>query len=178
MWGNGIDPPADINPHPDLASRISARDQPALQPTAITTRLVSALVVIGLYFGASAPLNRPVQRGLQLGFDTGCVIRTEQMTDPFDRSLLSVPSRAVCERSTAGTSQVSRRSAETGAAPASWKLVYPWPVVAFCSPCADQAGAGCRPAWSVQSDTPISAGFSWVPGDPVGHAWARLPIHQ
>jgi hypothetical protein len=36
--------------------------------------------------------------------------------------------------------------------------VYPWPVVAFCSPCADQAGAGCRLAWSVQSDTPMSAG--------------------
>jgi hypothetical protein len=25
--------------------------------------------------GASAPLNRPVQRGLELAFDTACVIR-------------------------------------------------------------------------------------------------------
>ena len=51
--------------------------------------------------------------------DTGCVIRTEQVTVPFDRSPLSVPSREVCERSTAGTSQVSGRSAEAGAAPVS-----------------------------------------------------------
>jgi hypothetical protein len=52
-----------------------------------------------------------------LAFDTGCVIRTAQVTGPFDRSPLSVPSREVHERSTVGTSQVSRRSAETDAAP-------------------------------------------------------------
>jgi hypothetical protein len=46
-----------------------------------------------------------------------------QVTGPFDRSPLSVSSREVYERSTAGTSQVSGRSAETDAAPASWKLV-------------------------------------------------------
>ena len=68
-------------------------------------------------------LNRPVQRGLELAFDAGRAIRAAQVTGPFDRSPLSVPSREVYERSTAGTSQVSRRSAETGAAPASWKLV-------------------------------------------------------
>ena len=128
----------------------------AHQPAAAGT----AVGGMALGSGAGAPLNRPVQRGMELVFDTGCAIRTAQVTRPFDRSPLSVPSREVYERSTAGTSQVSRRSAETGAAPASWKLVYPWPVVAFCSPCADHAGAGCRLAWSVQSDTPISAGFS------------------
>ena len=64
---------------------------------------------------------------------TGCAIRAVQVTDPFDRSPLSVPSREVHERSTAGTSQVSKRSAETGVAPASRKQVYSWPVVAFCT---------------------------------------------
>ena len=68
---------------------------------------------------ASAALNRPVQRGLELAFDTGCFIRTAQVTGPFDRSPLLAPSREVYERSTAGTFQVSRRSAETDAAPAS-----------------------------------------------------------
>jgi hypothetical protein len=34
-------------------------------------------------------------------------------------------------------------------APTSW--VYPWPVVAFCSPSADRARLACCPAWSVQA---------------------------
>jgi len=63
MRGYRVHPPADISPHLGLASRASQPDQPALQPTAIITRLVSALVVMALCSGASAPLNRPVQRG-------------------------------------------------------------------------------------------------------------------
>jgi hypothetical protein len=65
MWGYGDDPPptpADINPI-WVWRRASQPDQPALQPTAIITRLVSALVVKGLCSRVSAPLNRPVQRG-------------------------------------------------------------------------------------------------------------------
>jgi hypothetical protein len=69
-------------------------------------------VVMVLCSGASVPLNRPVQRWAELAFDTGCVIRTAQVTGPFDPSPLSVPSREVYERSTAGTSQVSGRSAK------------------------------------------------------------------
>jgi len=48
--------------------------------------------------------------------DTGYAIRTAQVTGLFDLSPSSVPSREVHERSTAGTSQVSKRPAETGAA--------------------------------------------------------------
>jgi hypothetical protein len=67
--------------------------------------------------------------------DTGYVIRTAQVTGLFDLSpLSSVPSREVHERSTAGTSQVSKRSAETGAATANREPVHPWPVVAFFRP--------------------------------------------
>jgi len=66
-------------------------------------------------------LNRLAQRrpGAGRPCDTGYVIRTAQITGLFDLSpLLAVPSREVHERSTAGTSQVSKRSAETGAATA------------------------------------------------------------
>jgi hypothetical protein len=81
MWGYGVGPPADINPHLGL------------QPMAITTRLVGALVDPGVYgsaLGASTPLNPPVQQGV-------------------NHSPSSVPSREVHKRSTAGTSQVSER---------------------------------------------------------------------
>ena len=53
MWGYGVDPPADINPI-WVWRRASQPDQPALQPTAITTRLVGALVVM-----ARAPVPAP-----------------------------------------------------------------------------------------------------------------------
>ncbi len=43
---------------------------------------------------------------------TSCVIRTAQVTGPFDPLPSSVPSREVHDRSAAGTSQVSQRPAE------------------------------------------------------------------
>lgn len=46
------------------------------------------------------------------------------------------------------------------------------------SPSADQVGAARCPAWSVQSDTPVSAAFSRLPVDPVGYAWARPSTRQ
>jgi hypothetical protein len=98
-----------------------------------------------------------------LAFDTGCAITAVQVTGPFDRSPLSVPSREVNERSTAGTSQVSRRSA-------SWKLVYPRPVVAFCSPCADQARAAARRGQTnaIPRCQQGSRECPWIPGPRVG----------
>ena len=123
MWGYGVDPPADINPHLGLVSRMSV--------------------------------------GLKLAFVAQVAssgLRSSQVL--FDRSPTSGPSREVHERSTAGTSQVSKKPTGTGAAPASWKQAYPWPVVAFCSPPADKTGAACCPTWSAQNDTPISAAFT------------------
>jgi hypothetical protein len=77
---------------------------------------------------------RPVQRCLeQAPCDTGYLIGTAQVTGLLDLSPSSVPSCDVHERSTAGTSQVRKRSAETGAATANREPVHPWPV-AFCRP--------------------------------------------
>lgn len=156
--------PADINPHLGLASRISAR------PAGIAAD--GHHHAPGWFPGRSwwswlcAPVPAPRLTGRFSGgwswplWHWLCHQDCAGNGSLFDRSPLSVPSREVYERSTAGASQVSRSSAETGAAPASWKQVYPWPVFAFCSPSADRAGAPCCPAWSVQSDTPISAVFS------------------
>lgn len=51
-----------------------------------------------------------------------------------ERGARIVSSREVHERSTAGTPQVSKRPAETGAATANREPVHPWPAVAFCRP--------------------------------------------
>jgi hypothetical protein len=61
MWGYGVDPPADINPHLGLVSRVTPI-RPALQPPA------AIMVFMALYSGVSAPLNRPVPRGVELAF--------------------------------------------------------------------------------------------------------------
>jgi hypothetical protein len=182
MCGYRVDPPRRHQPHLGLASRISAPDQPTLPPTAITTRLVSALVVMGLYFGASAPLNRPVQWGLELAFDTGCVIRTEQATGPFDRSRLSVPSREVYERSAAGTSQVSRRSVGgqrklTPHRPARSWFIRGRSLHSAAHVQAKQAQAAARRGQS-KAIPLYQQGSRECLGDPVGHAWARPSIHQ
>ena len=131
---------------------------------------------------SAAECRSPAGTGLTLAQLSGA-----QVTGLFDLSPSSVPSREVHDRSTAGTWQVSQRSAETGAAP-TWEPVHPWPAAAFCRPCAGQAGAAGCPAWlarnkrhgarrrssaTVQGDTPRSAGFPGLPADPVGYAWAR-----
>ena len=77
-----------------------------------------------------------------------------------DLSPSSVPSREVRERSTAGTSQASKRSAETSAAPS--------------------LSGGTVPA-SVQVrdiHTPDFSRFSRLRVDLVGHAWARSSTHH
>src|ERR1039457_6158276 len=89
---------------------------------AMTTRWVwlvpsYILVTLALRSRASAPPEPAVQRCAELAHLTG-IVRTAQVTGPFDLSPSSVPSREVREWSTAGTSQVSERSAETGAAAA------------------------------------------------------------
>ena len=61
MRGYGVDPPADMNPHLGLVSRMSA-DPSGLQPAA------AIVVFMALYSGVSALLNRPVPRGLELAF--------------------------------------------------------------------------------------------------------------
>jgi hypothetical protein len=85
------------------------------------------MVFMALYSGASALLDRPVPRGVELAFAAPVVSRTVQVMGPFDLSPSSGPSREVPERSTAGQYEVDA----TGAAPPSWKHVYPWRVVAF-----------------------------------------------
>lgn len=42
----------------------------------------------------------------------------------------------------------------------------------------DQTGAACSLAWSAHGDTPVSAGFSRLSEDPVGHARAIFPACQ
>jgi hypothetical protein len=70
------------------------------------------------------PAGSAVRGGRGVGTcDTGGVVRTVQVTGLFDLSPSSVPSREVHEKSTAGTSQVSKGPAGTGAAPASWEPV-------------------------------------------------------
>src|SRR6202158_5691794 len=124
---------------------------------------------MALCSGASTALSPPVQQDVKLALAAPAVssgLRRSRVL--FDLSPSSVPSREVPERSTAGPCQVSKRSVETRAAPASRKQVYPWPVVAFCSPSADQASAACCPARSVPSDARTSAAFSRLPVDPNG----------
>jgi hypothetical protein len=114
--------------------------RPARQPMAITTRPVGALVDPGVYgsvLGASIPLNPPVQQGV-------------------NHSPSSAPSREVHKRSTASTSQVSKRPVRRSAGTRfiSGRLLH-----SAARPQTRQEWP-CCPAWSVQSDTPISAA-SW-----------------
>jgi hypothetical protein len=126
--------------------------------------------------GSARRCHRPAQpagspgRGTGL-CGTGCVIRTAQVTGPFGRSPSSIPSREVHERSIAGTSQVSKRSAETRA-PASCKQAYPWPVVAFCRP----GRGGLLRGVSVKEIRDPSRALATAV-DPVGQAWARPSTH-
>jgi hypothetical protein len=94
---------------------------------------------------SQAPGDHGCALSCQAPCDTGYVIRTAQVTGLFDLSPSSVPSREVHERSTAGTSPVSKRSAETGAATANWEPVHPWPVVAFCRPSGPHEAPRRRP---------------------------------
>ena len=124
--GNWFESPADINPHLGLVSRMSPRSgrHCSLRPSWCSW-LCATVPSPRSTRPFSRTRNWPLRRRL---CHQGCAGHGS-----FDRSPLSVPSREVHERSTAGTSQVSKRSAETGAAPASRKQVYSWPVVAFCS---------------------------------------------
>jgi hypothetical protein len=88
----------------------------------------------------------------------------------------SAPSREVHERSTTGTSRVNERSVETGAvrhAGQGWHSLLSWQGSAREAPQRRQHSSAL-----VQGDTPIPAGFSRLPTDPLGHAWARPPAHQ
>jgi hypothetical protein len=78
----------------------------------------------------------------------------------------------------AGTSQVSKGPAETGAAPANWKQVYPWPVVAFCSPSSDQAARPAARRGQSKAIPRYQQHSRPLPVDPMGHAWARPSTHQ
>jgi len=123
MWGYGVDRSADFNPH--LVSCHARQPDPGRE-----LKLADHHHALGRVAAFAGPggswrtlpcqrLNRPVQRRLeQAPCDTGYAIRTAQVTGLFDLSPSSVPSREVRERSTAGTSQVSKRPAETGAATA------------------------------------------------------------
>jgi hypothetical protein len=74
------------------------------------------LVFMALCSGARAPLNRPVQRAWNWPlWHRLCRHDCAGNGSLFDRSPSSVPSCELHERSTAGTSQVSKGSAETGA---------------------------------------------------------------
>lgn len=66
------------------------------------------LVFMALRSGASALLSWTVKRGVELAFAVPAGHQDCQAMAPFDRSPSPVPSREVYERSTAGTSQVSK----------------------------------------------------------------------
>ena len=113
IWGYGVDPPADINPHL-VSCRYVSPIWPGLQLAGRHPRagLVGALVDPGDHGSSStvpAPrLNRPVQRCVEFGpCDTGGVIGTAQVTGLLDLSPSSLPCRQVHE----GPPQVHRRSA-------------------------------------------------------------------
>jgi len=61
MWGYGVDSPADMNPHLGLVSRMSADPSGAAAGG-------HQWCSLALYSGVSAPLNRPVPRGVELAF--------------------------------------------------------------------------------------------------------------
>jgi len=105
---------------------------------------------------------------------TSCVIRTAQVTGPFDPLPSSVPSREVHGRPAAGTSQVSQRPAELAQhRPAGLSVAGR----CILPPMRRPGSRGLLPGGSVQSD-PISAGLPRLPLDPAGHAWARPATHQ
>jgi hypothetical protein len=62
MWGYGVDPPADINPHLGLVPRVSPRSGRHC------SRRRPSWVLMALYPGVSALLNRLVPRGVELAF--------------------------------------------------------------------------------------------------------------
>ena len=162
IWGYGVDPPADINPH--LAWCRACQPDPVGTATGGPSSWTESGYRLrrpgdpGCALPCPAPsLNRLAQRrpGAGRPCDTGYVIRTAQITGLFDLwPLLAVPSREVHERSTAGTSQVSKRSAKTGAATA--------------KPRAGSTMAGrclLHSSAPVHGDTPVPAGFSRRPAD-------------
>src|ERR1700722_3270453 len=73
---------------------------PALQPAAI-------MVFMALYSGASALLDRPVPRDVELAFAAPVLRKTMQVMGPSDLSPSSGPSRKVPERSTAGQQEAT-----------------------------------------------------------------------
>jgi hypothetical protein len=150
--------------------------RPALQPTAITTRLVwcprrswcswlfapvPAPRLIGRFSGA---WNWPLWHRL---YRQDCAGNGS----PFDRSPSSVPSREVHERSTAGTSQVSKRSAETGAhRPAGSRLIRGRSLHSAAHPQTRQARPAAR-----RGQSKAIPRYQRIP---MGHGWVRLSIHQ
>jgi hypothetical protein len=141
MWGYGVDPPADMNPHLDLASCGSARRG---------RDCCSRRVALGS--GASAPLDPPVQRGDGAGLHgpvrrqdcagNGSFLTARRRRYHSARYVKGPPH--VHPRSIRDQRKLARPGRLEG---------YPWPVVAPGSPPADQAGTGLLPSAVSQSDT-------------------------
>jgi hypothetical protein len=152
MWGYGVDPPADINPHLGLASRISARSDGIVAD--------GDHHALGWCPCASAPLNRPVKRRLELAFDTGCVIRTEEVTGTLTaRGYRYHPARYMKGPPQVHPRSVGGRRKLAPHRPAGSYFIRGRSLHSAAHVQTEQARAA---AWRGQpkSDTPISAGFS------------------
>ena len=97
--------------------------------------------------------NRPAPRRVKAD---PCAARRQNCpaNRHFDLSPSSVPSRKVPERSSAGTSQVSKRCVEASAAPGGWEPVHPQPVVAFCRLMRRPGGGGPAARCGSASEAP------------------------
>ena len=147
MWGYGVGPPADINPHLGLVSRISARRgrhcsrRPAQAPGWCLRRSwcswLCALAPVPHstdLFTQNWPLWHRLCHQDCPGYGSFSAARCHR-DHPEGH-----------ERSAVGASQVSKRSAETGAhRPARSRFVRGRPLHS-ASPSADQGGAACCPA--------------------------------
>lgn len=170
------DRPGDQCEHPDAADR-GALDPAIRPPPHRCAPSTSSPIIAGMYVSVVSPRRHhppiwvwcracqpdPVGTAAVSALcSTSCVIRTAQVTGPFDPLPSSVPSREVHGRPAAGTSQVSQRPAELAQhRPAGLSVAGR----CILPPIRRPGSRGLLPGGSVQSD-PISAGLPRLPLDP------------